>query len=52
MAGEVLKVGGSHAQRVKTIEAACDRASDEDFKQYILPHCNTKQLDRILATVT
>jgi hypothetical protein len=59
MVGEVLKMGGSEAQRAKTIEEACDRAEALKLKNYILPHCNTilsqcntEQLNRILATAT
>jgi L-rhamnose mutarotase len=48
----VLELGGSEEQRARTIEEACDRADDSDLKHYILPHCNTEQLDRILATAT
>jgi hypothetical protein len=46
LAGEVLKVGGSETQRKRTVEEACNRASnwyfnclDRDLFTYILPHC-------------
>jgi flavin-binding protein dodecin len=51
-AGEVLKVGGSEGQCERTLEEACDRASDYDLEKNILPHCNTVHLNWVLATAT
>jgi hypothetical protein len=52
LAGKVLKVGVSETERARTIEEACDRAEDWDIGRYILPHCNTAELDRVLVTAT
>jgi hypothetical protein len=41
VAVQVLKVGGSDAQRARTIEEACEGANDYEFSHHILPHCNT-----------
>jgi hypothetical protein len=42
--GEVLEVGGSEAQRARTIEETFDRASDFELKEYILSHCSHEYL--------
>jgi hypothetical protein len=49
MAGKMLKVGGSETQRARTIEEACDRASDKHFKMFILSHCTHEYLQSKLS---
>jgi hypothetical protein len=49
IAGCVLLVGGSETQRVRTIQRACDKATDWDLEYYILPHSGVEITTRQLA---
>ena len=49
--GEALRRGVSHSQCRWAIDEACKRASDNEFTDYILPHCAYNQLDSVLTTL-
>ena len=49
--GEALRRGVSDSQCRWAIDEACKRASDNEFTDYILPHCAYNQLDSVLTTL-
>ena len=47
--GEALRRGVSDSQYRWAIDEACRHASDDEFTDYILPHCADNQLDSVLT---
>ena len=47
--GEALRRGISDSQCRWAIDEACKRASDDEFTDYVLPHCADNQLDSVLT---
>ena len=49
--GEALRRGVSDSQYRWAIDEACRHASDDEFTDYILPHCADNQLDSVLTSL-
>ena len=49
--GEALRRGVSHSQCRWAIDEACKHASDDEFTDYILPHCADSQIDSVLTSL-
>ena len=49
--GEALLRGVSDSKCRWAIDEACKHASDDEFIDYILPHCADKQLDSVLTSL-
>ena len=49
--GEALRRGVSDSQCRWAIDEACRHASDDEFTDYILPHCAENQLDSMLTSL-
>ena len=49
--GEALRRGVSDSQCRWAIDEACRHASDDEFTDYILPHCADNQLDSVLTSL-
>ena len=49
--GEALRRGVSDSQCRRVIDEACRHASDDEFTDYILPHCADNQLDSVLTSL-
>ena len=47
--GEALRRGVSDSQYRWAIDEACRHASDDEFTDYVLPHCADNQLDSVLT---
>ena len=47
--GEALRRGVSDSQCRWAIDEACKHASDDEFTDYVLPHCADNQLDSVLT---
>ena len=47
--GEALRRGTSDSQCRWAIDEACKHASDDEFTDYVLPHCADNQLDSVLT---
>jgi hypothetical protein len=45
--GQLLERGVSDTQRRYAIKQAADRADNDNFSQYILPHCDDEELDSL-----
>ena len=47
----MLNHGISPARQFQAIQGACQRADEDKFESYILPHCSEDQIDDVLRTL-